>query len=120
MGNELTETTLTPEHILGLAATDRCAIIGFTENGRITLVLALQFVEENGHKAASVLAFAGENMMLFKRLYWNYVVQWLEANGVEYLDTYANERMANVFKKKFGFSQSSVCLRMPIKELCDG
>lgn len=120
MGNELTETTLTPEHILGLAATDRCAVIGFVDSGRITLVLVIQFVEDNGNKAASILAFAGENMMLFKRLYWDYVVQWLKANGVKYLDTYANERMAKIFNKKFGFSESSVCLRMPIEESSDG
>ena len=120
MSNELTEDTLTPEHILGLAVTDKCAIIAFHENGSISLVLAIQFTEDCGHKSASILAFAGENMMVFKRLYWDYVKEWLKANGVVYVDTFANRRMAKVFRRKFGFAQSATCLRMPIKELHHG
>lgn len=119
-GNELTETTLTPEHILGLVVVDKCALIGFFESGNLSLVMAFQFVEDNGHRAANILAFAGRDMMLFKRLYWEYISDWLAANGVEYIETLANKRMAKVFQNKFGFTQSSVCLRKPLKELHHG
>ena len=118
--NELTESTLTPEHILGLLATDQATMLGFFENGNIKLCLVLQFTEDDGHKAASILAFAGEDMMLYKKLYWDYVVDWLKRNNFTYLDTFANPRMAKVFQRKFGFTQASMCVRMPLKENTDG
>lgn len=118
--NELTEDTLTPEHILGLAVTGQCGVIGFFENSTISLVLVVQFCEDNGRKAASILAFGGQDMMTFKRLYWDYILGWLRNNGIEYIDTYANERMAKVFQKKFGFTKASVCVRLPLKESYHG
>ena len=120
LANELTELTLTPEHILGLAVTDQCAVFGFFENEKINLVLVIQFSMDDGHKAASILAFAGNDMMLYKKLYWNYIVDWLKANDISYLDTYADQRMAKIFQKRFGFSQSAVCVRLPLKEQFDG
>lgn len=120
LGNELTAHSLTPEHILGLVAVGECGIVGFFESGRLSLVLAIQFSQEGADLVATILAFAGRDMLLFKRLYWNYVTDWLAANGVSYIETLANPRMARIFKNKFGFSQSSVCLRKPLKEFNHG
>lgn len=118
--NELTELTLTPEHILGLAVTGQCAVFGFFENAKVSLVLVLEFAEDCGHNSASILAFAGQDMMIFKKLYWEYIVDWLKSNGISYVDTYADPRMAKIFQRFFGFTQSATCVRLPLKEQFDG
>lgn len=120
LGNELTAHSLSPEHILGLVVTGECGVIGFFESGKLSLVLAIQFSQDGADLVATILAFAGRDMMLFKKLYWQYISDWLAANGVSYIETLANERMARVFQSKFGFSQSSVCLRKPLKESSHG
>ena len=115
LANEVSEDTMTPEHILGMIVSEMAACIGFFENGNLKLVLAFQFESDNGNKSVNILAFAGEEMMAFKRLYWDYILNWFRANGVSRVETLANPRMAKVFRR-FGFDRSSVCISLSLKE----
>lgn len=119
--NELTDKSLTPEHILGLAVNDQCAIFGCFDNWKLCLAFVVQFsIESDDTKAATILALGGRDLMLFKRMYWSYIVEWLRANDIEYVDTYASGRMAKIFERWFGFTQKSTCVRMPLKEQSHG
>jgi hypothetical protein len=56
----------------------------------------------------------GKNLMKFKALFWPSILQWLRANGVQFVDAYANERIAQIYKSKFGFSKSCAHVRMSL------
>jgi hypothetical protein len=52
--------------------------------------------------------------MKFKNAYWGLILDWLKANGCEFLDAYANERLAKVYMSKFGFNKSCSYVRMTL------
>ena len=109
--NEVGQTDISAEDIYMLALTDLAAIFAATVDGEPTCVLGFQFTETNGKKGVSIIALAGKHLMQFKALYWDYILDWFRANGVVFLDVYANERMANIYSRKFGFGRSCVMLR---------
>lgn len=110
--NEVSQTDLTPELIYELALDGTIVLFAFYDAGRIATVLALQFTDTYGRRGAELLAMAGRNLMVFKSLFWEYILKWLRANGVEFVDAYANPRVAEVYKTKFGFDKSCTLVRM--------
>lgn len=109
--NEVGQTDITAEDIYLLALTEMCVIFSCTVDGEPTCLLVFQFSETNGMKSADLVAMAGQHLMKFKTLYWEHVLAWLRVNGIQFLDVYANERLAELYRKKFGFERSCVMLR---------
>ncbi len=112
--NEVGILDITPDDIRILAVTGLCVLFIGREGGTPKVVVAIQFNETNGHKGADVIAMGGERLMKFKDAYWNLILDWLKANGCEFLDAYANERLAKIYMSKFGFNKSCSFVRMTL------
>lgn len=112
--NEVSAMTSEPDDVLAMALTDMCVIFGGFKDRKLATILVLQFNEQSGHKGADVLAMGGSELLTFKQKYWDIILDWLRANEVEYLDAYTNERMAKIYKSKYGFTKSCVTVRMPL------
>jgi hypothetical protein len=52
--------------------------------------------------------------MRFKAAYWRTILEWLRANGVQFLDAYAPERLAKIYMSRFGFNKSCSYVRMTL------
>jgi hypothetical protein len=113
-GNEIAKDELDAKDIYVLAMTGLVAIFVGFENGEPACVMGIQFTNTNGHKGADVMALAGRGLMRFKRAYWRSIIEWLKANGVEFLDAYAPERLAKIYMSKFGFNKSCMYVRMAL------
>lgn len=95
-----------------LAVMGMCALIVAYMDDKPTCVLAIQFHDTNGRKGADVIAFAGKHMLRFKRAYWDVVLEWLRLNEIEFLDAYVPRERAEIYQKRFGFTESCVHVRM--------
>lgn len=100
------------ETIRKLTTSGMCALIVAYGDAKPTCVLAIQFHDTNGRKGADVIAFAGRHMMKFKGAYWEMVLEWLRLNEVEFLDAYVPRERAEIYQKRFGFTESCVHVRM--------
>jgi hypothetical protein len=98
--------------IYQLAMEGQCAIFAMYGDDKLTTTMAIQFHETNGRMGADIIALAGKHILLFRKAYWDIIVQWLKANGVEFLDAYVPEERAAVYQKKFGFDKSCAHVRM--------
>ena len=110
--NAVGNIDICPDDIYLLAKTEQCVIFTGLIKDRPACVLAIQFTETNGKKGADVIAMAGKHLVQFKARYWEPILDWLRANGVQFLDAYANDRMASIYTSKFGFDRSCTMLRM--------
>lgn len=113
-GNEIAKDELDAKDIYVLAVTGAVAVfVGFAD-GEPACVLGIQFNTTNGHKGADVMALAGRGLLKFKVAYWHIILEWLKANGVEFLDAYAPERLAKIYMNRFGFNKSCMYVRMAL------
>lgn len=112
--NRVGETDITAEDIYMLALVGICAIFCATIDGEIACIIAVQFTETNGRKGANIIALAGKHLMQTKHYYWEYILEWLRANNVQFIDIAASERLAPLYERKFGFDRSCVLLRKVI------
>jgi hypothetical protein len=110
---------ITSGDIYRLAQSEQAVIFACFDSGRVATVLALQFNMTNGRKGADVIAMAGRNMLKFKALFWQPILDWLQANGVQYVDAYATPELAKVYTTRFGFDRSCVMVRMTLGESAD-
>lgn len=114
--NPIIADEIDAEQILELVRSGLAMVLGFyDEDDDLALVLVFRFYEVNGRKIADILAMAGRSLMKFKAAYRDMILDWLRANGVEFLDTCASERLANIYMKKFGFSKSCMYVRMNLQ-----
>lgn len=114
--NEIAESEFSSADICVLAATGMCAVFVCYESDQPACTFAIQFNETNGKKCADIIGMAGRNLMQFKTVYWSLILDWLRANGIRYLDAYATERLARIYKAKFGFTKSCSYVRMDLQE----
>jgi hypothetical protein len=112
--NEIAKDELDAKDIYVLAVTGMVAVFAGFEEGKLSCVLGIQFNKVNGHKCADVMALAGRGLMRFKSAYWHIILEWLRANEVEFLDAYANERLAKIYQSRFGFNKSCMYVRMAL------
>lgn len=113
--NEIAQGDICAEDIRRLAVTGMAAVLASFEDKKLACVMAVQFNDTNGHKCADIIAFAGKGLMRGKMLYWKLILEWLRQNGVEFLDAYANNRLAKIYLKKFGFTKSCTYVRMELQ-----
>jgi hypothetical protein len=114
-GNEIAKDELDVKDIYVLAVTGLVAVFVGFEDGEPACVMGIQFNTTNGHKCADVIALAGRGLMRFKAAYWHIILEWLKANGVEFLDAYAPERLAKIYMNRFGFNKSCMYVRMTLQ-----
>lgn len=113
---EVGAVDITTGDIYRLLQTDQAvAFAGFT-NRKVTTVLVIQFNVTNGNKGADVIAMAGKNLLKFKALFWQPILDWLRANGVRYVDAYTTPQLARIYQTRFGFDRSCVMVRMTLEE----
>jgi hypothetical protein len=113
-GNEIAKDELDAKDIYVLAVTGMVAVFVGFEDGEPACVMGIQFNTTNGHKGADVMALAGRSLMRFKTAYWRTILEWLRANGVEFLDAYVPERRAKIYTSRFGFNKSCSYVRMTL------
>ena len=113
-GNEIARDELDAKDIYVLAITGLVAVFVGFEDGEPACVMGIQFNNTNGKKGADVMALAGRGLMRFKAAYWHVILEWLKANGVEFLDAYAPERLAKIYMNRFGFNKSCSYVRMTL------
>lgn len=111
-GNEIAKDELDAKDIYVLAMADVIAIFVGFEDGEPACVMGIQFNNTNGRKCADVMALAGRGLIRFKTAYWHIIIEWLKANGVEFLDAYVPERRAKIYMSRFGFTKSCSYVRM--------
>ena len=112
--NDIGSMDITPADIQLSLHAGMCVLFLGRERGKVKVVVALQFNDTNGHKGADVIAMGGERLMQFKNAYWDLILDWLKANGCEFLDAYANDRLAKIYTSKFGFDRSCQLVRMAL------
>lgn len=111
-GNPVGVTDITPQDIYLLTQLDQAAIFAASDNGKVTTVLAIQFTSTNGRKGVDIIAMAGRNLLKFKSLFWQPILDWFRANDVEFVSAYGTPELAKVYMKKFGFDLSCTYVRM--------
>jgi hypothetical protein len=111
-GNAIAKGEMDAGHVLLATQLDKAVMFaGFIE-GQVSCVLALQFFDVNGHKGVDVMALAGRHLLRFKAAFWKPIIQWLIANDVEFIDAYTPNERADVYLRKFGFTESCAYVRM--------
>jgi len=110
--NEVGAFDIAPYDIYRLAKSEQAVVFAAFENKTLVAVLAFQFHMTNGKKGADVIAMAGKNLLTLKAAFWQPILDWLKANGVEFVDAYARPDLAHVYAKKFGFNKSCTMVRM--------
>jgi hypothetical protein len=113
--NEIAKDELDAKDLYVLAATGMVAVFVGFEGGKPSCVLGIQFNTTNGKKCADVVALAGRGLLKFKAAYWRAILDWLRANEVKFLDAYATDRLAKIYKTKFGFTKSCSYVRMTLQ-----
>lgn len=110
--NEVATTEVNPADILQAVVDGMCVVLAFFKADELGLALVVRFTDTNGHKGAEIIALGGKELVSFKRAYWPFVLDWFRANGCEFVSAYADERLAKVYKTKFGFDKSCEYVRM--------
>ena len=113
--NEIAKEEIDAKDIYVLAATGMVAVFVGYEDGEPACVMCIQFNNTNGRKGADVMALAGRGLMRFKAAYWSHILDWLRANGVQFLDAYATDRLARIYRNRFGFTKSCSYVRMTLQ-----
>jgi hypothetical protein len=113
-GNEIAKDEIAAKDIYVLTQTDMAVVFVGFEDDTPACVMALQFNDTNGKRGADVIALAGRGLMRFKAAYWRSILEWLKANGVEFIDAYAPDRLAKIYMSKFGFDKSCSYVRMTL------
>lgn len=114
--HEIARDEMEASDIFELGKTGMAALFVCFFDSKPSCAFALQFYEVNGHKGADLIALAGKGkkLMKFKNAYWQAVIEWLRANGIEFLDAYTPQSKALVYQKKFGFDKSCAYVRMTL------
>jgi hypothetical protein len=115
-GNVVAKGEMDAGHVLMCTQIDKAVMFAGFLDGKVACLLALQFFDVNGHKGADVVALAGQHLLKFKAAFWKPILAWLAANEVEFLDAYTPTNRANVYLKKFGFTESCAYVRMKLGE----
>ena len=103
---ELSPALLRREVLAGRAS----ALVGY-EYFLPVGVMVFELSSVGEHRVARILALAGKRLLAFGGGYWDSVLATLRGMGISYVDACANERVAEVYKNRFGFSDTCVYLR---------
>lgn len=113
-GNVMSASDMDAQYVFNAVCADEAVIFAGFMDGEVTTIMGVQFSEANGHKCADIIALAGKHLPMFKRYYWEPVLDWLAANDVEFLDSYVPMERATLYMGKFGFDKSCAHIRMSL------
>ncbi len=113
-GNEIAREEFTAEDIRELGVQGLCAVFVGTIDDEPACTVAIQFNITNGRKGADIIAMGGKHLLTFKAHYWDILLEWLKANGIEFLDAYVPEDRADIYKRRFKFDKSCAYVRMSL------
>ena len=91
-----------------------CHVLAFYEGDELAMVLAFEFGRSKGARTATILAVAGRDLTAFKAAFWPSILAWFKENGAEYVDAYAEPRLARIYLRKFGFTETCSYVRMAL------
>ena len=112
--NEIAKSEFEAEDIYLLVQTSMAAMFVGYENDEPACVLAFQFHMTGSKKGADVIALGGRSLLRFKAMFWPSILGWLRTNNVQFVDAYATDRLAQIYKAKFGFNKSCAHVRMDL------
>jgi hypothetical protein len=113
-GNVMSSSDMDSQYVFNAICADEAVIFAGFEGGDLATILGIQFSDANGHKCADIIALAGRRLTKFKQQFWNPILDWLRANGVEFLDSYVPTERAMLYVNKFGFDKSCAHIRMTL------
>lgn len=102
------------ENIWHSAVHGVCHVLAFYDGDELAMVLAFEFGRSKGARTATILAVAGRDLTAFKAQFWPSILAWFKENGAKYVDAYAEPRIARVYLRKFGFTESCSYVRMEL------
>lgn len=111
-GNDIAVLEMNSNDIFQLAKDGICAVFVMWKDKSIVCALAIQFGYVMQHKYAEIVSLGGQSLTLAKSMAWEPILDWLRANEVEFVDAQTNPRFAKILLNKFGFTESSVNVRM--------
>lgn len=113
--HEIVIDELTTDDIYILTIEGEIIIFAGFENEELSCVLAIQFSTTNGHKSVDIIALAGRNCLTtFRKMYWQYILNWFKVNGVEFVNAYTYERLAKICTRWLGFNKSCIYTRLKL------
>jgi len=115
-GNPFAAEELNPQELVDLAAIGMAVFFVAGEGDEIETILAIRFSDISGKKCAEILALAGKHLLLFKALYWDTIIQWLEQNDVDFLDACVPSERASIYMNKFGFDTQAAVIRRHLEK----
>jgi hypothetical protein len=113
-GNDVSANDLSAQDIFNAICTDEIAIFAGFEGGDVVTILGIQFHGDEQTKIATIVVMAGRKLLMFKRHYWKPVLDWLQGNGVAFLDSHVPLDRVMLYTTKFGFNQSCAYIRMTL------
>lgn len=114
--HEIARDEMEPRSLHDLAVSGMAVVFVVFVNDEPSCLMAIQFHETNGRRGADVIALAGSHLLLYKSAYWEAILEWLQINGVEFLDAYVPQERSHIYKKRFGFNKSCTHLRMNFEQ----
>lgn len=105
---------VTPEYIYITSRAKVSHILGFFDDDTLMMVLVFELASSKNGRIASILALSGKNLMKFKALFWQDILAWFKEAGAVAVDAGADPRLANIYMRKFGFTDicSYVSMRL--------
>jgi hypothetical protein len=89
-------------------------ILAFYVDGALDMVLSFEFTVAKSVRTATILALAGRNLLFHKMNFWPIILDWFRSAGASSVDAYAEPRLANIYMRKFGFTETSSYVRMAL------
>lgn len=114
LGNPGSPAPISPFYIQQLALSGVVNIFGLFTGGALALVLISEFSVVDGRKTATILGMAGKDLSKFKLDFWQDVLGWFRASGAKAVDAYTNERLAKIYLRRYGFTDSCSYVRMAL------
>jgi hypothetical protein len=91
-----------------------CHVLAFYDGDDLAMVLAFEFGRSKGVRTATILAVAGRDLTAFKVAFWPSILAWFKENGAQCVDAYAEPRLAQIYLRKFGFTETCSYVRMAL------
>lgn len=113
--NEVIEGMLTPESIFVDVHLQNNFVVAMYDNEGLYFIIVLEFCgQQPDNLAANILGAAGRDLLKIRQHHWQNVLDWCKSLGAKTVETSANERLARIYQKKFGFNKSCVALRLDL------
>lgn len=109
--NPMAETEYVADDVHMLVLGGMASIVAVLKAGKPAFALAFQFCDTNGIKGVNIIGMGGTNLLKYKAAYWDAFLDWLRANGVQFIDAYVPTERLALYEKRMGFNKSCAFVR---------